>query len=161
MIRRPPVSTRTDTLLPYTTLFRSWFGARGGQDRGGGPHGFYRRARPAVGARRALGNLVVRARWLEQYRRAARRDDHAGNLIGLCEGCRIARGRQARRPRDSRRRSDAGHPQYREHPPRDARRTPLCSADDERDRDGRQQARPLFVGEIGGASWRTRGEQYG
>src|SRR3546814_11464241 len=23
MIRRPPVSTRTDTLLPYTTLFRS------------------------------------------------------------------------------------------------------------------------------------------
>src|SRR3546814_17711868 len=29
MIRRPPISTRTDTLLPYTTLFRSdgmWFG---------------------------------------------------------------------------------------------------------------------------------------
>src|SRR3546814_16748951 len=23
MIRRPPVSTRTDTLIPYTTLFRS------------------------------------------------------------------------------------------------------------------------------------------
>src|SRR3546814_3400971 len=23
MIRRPPISTRTDTLLPYTTLFRS------------------------------------------------------------------------------------------------------------------------------------------
>src|SRR3546814_7040609 len=22
--RRPPISTRTDTLLPYTTLFRSW-----------------------------------------------------------------------------------------------------------------------------------------
>src|SRR3546814_9365867 len=27
MIRRPPVSTRTDTLVPYTTLFRS---GRGG-----------------------------------------------------------------------------------------------------------------------------------
>src|SRR3546814_14805609 len=27
MIRRPPVSTRTDTLLPYTTLFRSARGA--------------------------------------------------------------------------------------------------------------------------------------
>src|SRR3546814_7194896 len=27
MIRRPPVSTRTDTLFPYTTLFRS-FGRR-------------------------------------------------------------------------------------------------------------------------------------
>src|SRR3546814_3239435 len=25
MIRRPPISTRTDTLVPYTTLFRSGF----------------------------------------------------------------------------------------------------------------------------------------
>src|SRR3546814_938876 len=25
MIRRPPISTRTDTLFPYTTLFRSDF----------------------------------------------------------------------------------------------------------------------------------------
>src|SRR3546814_503325 len=25
MIRRPPISTRTDTLFPYTTLFRSFF----------------------------------------------------------------------------------------------------------------------------------------
>src|SRR3546814_18337675 len=32
MIRRPPRSTRTDTLFPYTTLFRS----RGGKD-GGAP----------------------------------------------------------------------------------------------------------------------------
>src|SRR3546814_15531105 len=37
MIRRPPRSTRTDTLLPYTTLFRAladldwgWFGSMGG-----------------------------------------------------------------------------------------------------------------------------------
>src|SRR3546814_7025770 len=28
MIRRPPRSTRTDTLFPYTTLFRSWAEAR-------------------------------------------------------------------------------------------------------------------------------------
>src|SRR3546814_15407436 len=27
MIRRPPISTRTDTLFPYTTLFRSAIGA--------------------------------------------------------------------------------------------------------------------------------------
>src|SRR3546814_19206473 len=27
MIRRPPRSTRTDTLFPYTTLFRSLYGA--------------------------------------------------------------------------------------------------------------------------------------
>src|SRR3546814_15458046 len=29
MIRRPPRSTRTDTLSPYTTLFRSAFGVAG------------------------------------------------------------------------------------------------------------------------------------
>src|SRR3546814_8753397 len=42
MIRRPPRSTRTDTLFPYTTLFRS----QGGQlaDRTGGGGG---RLRPA------------------------------------------------------------------------------------------------------------------
>src|SRR3546814_21157365 len=28
MIRRPPRSTRTDTLFPYTTLFRSGYGRR-------------------------------------------------------------------------------------------------------------------------------------
>src|SRR3546814_1827246 len=32
MIRRPPRSTRTDTLVPYTTLFRS--GLRGRRDEG-------------------------------------------------------------------------------------------------------------------------------
>src|SRR3546814_10619765 len=30
MIRRPPRSTRTDTLFPYTTLFRSAIFAKGG-----------------------------------------------------------------------------------------------------------------------------------
>src|SRR3546814_11829409 len=30
MIRRPPRSTRTDTLFPYTTLFRSQYGGVGG-----------------------------------------------------------------------------------------------------------------------------------
>src|SRR3546814_4486645 len=33
MIRRPPRSTRTDTLFPYTTLFRSPGGPRTGPDR--------------------------------------------------------------------------------------------------------------------------------
>src|SRR3546814_14700539 len=32
MIRRPPRSTRTDTLFPYTTLFRSTGPAAGGLD---------------------------------------------------------------------------------------------------------------------------------
>src|SRR3546814_13825512 len=35
MIRRPPRSTRTDTLFPYTTLFRS---SRGGGRSAGGDH---------------------------------------------------------------------------------------------------------------------------
>src|SRR3546814_20751318 len=35
MIRRPPRSTRTDTLFPYTTLFRSPFGDRFGAVQGG------------------------------------------------------------------------------------------------------------------------------
>src|SRR3546814_1929786 len=35
MIRRPPRSTRTDTLFPYTTLFRS---RHGGRDAGGRRH---------------------------------------------------------------------------------------------------------------------------
>src|SRR3546814_15929802 len=48
MIRRPPRSTRTDTLFPYTTLFRSAFHRRKPQDlrqrRGGRP---FRPARQA------------------------------------------------------------------------------------------------------------------
>src|SRR3546814_2925619 len=39
MIRRPPRSTRTDTLLPYTTLVRSM--AAPGQIRERGAHGFH------------------------------------------------------------------------------------------------------------------------
>src|SRR3546814_13844780 len=34
MIRRPPRSTRTDTLFPYTTLFRSVFGRKAGTREG-------------------------------------------------------------------------------------------------------------------------------
>src|SRR3546814_15571657 len=37
MIRRPPRSTRTDTLFPYTTLFRSVVAQRTGHPRGRGP----------------------------------------------------------------------------------------------------------------------------
>src|SRR3546814_20292941 len=40
MIRRPPRSTRTDTLFPYTTLFRSgWSEGRGRDDFGSGAQG--------------------------------------------------------------------------------------------------------------------------
>src|SRR3546814_12415870 len=48
MIRRPPRSTRTDTLFPYTTLFRS--GQRRLRARGGGHRALQDRpASPALG----------------------------------------------------------------------------------------------------------------
>src|SRR3546814_7324394 len=70
MIRRPPRSTRTDTLLPYTTLFRSGRGQ--GLDRhqhvevrrrGAGDQGVVRRLEVVVGrvAERALPAQVGEA----------------------------------------------------------------------------------------------------
>src|SRR3546814_2946710 len=54
MIRRPPRSTRTDTLFPYTTLFRSQ-GRAGGVDRYVArlfrPHQRQEQAPGAIGAR--------------------------------------------------------------------------------------------------------------
>src|SRR3546814_17607163 len=55
MIRRPPRSTRTDTLFPYTTLFRSWltnktiFSYYQADERAGGLY-LYRHNRGAVPA---------------------------------------------------------------------------------------------------------------
>src|SRR3546814_9518254 len=54
MIRRPPRSTRTDTLLPYTTLFRSGFGIDGDIDE-------------------EAGLLAARLAFLHQFDDAARR----------------------------------------------------------------------------------------
>src|SRR3546814_12099406 len=45
MIRRPPRSTRTDTLFPYTTLFRSGADRRARRGRGSGPVGGLRGGR--------------------------------------------------------------------------------------------------------------------
>src|SRR3546814_13885449 len=44
MVRRPPRCTRTDTLFPYTTLFRSWHQVRafGPLQRADGPGGIGR-----------------------------------------------------------------------------------------------------------------------
>src|SRR3546814_18457042 len=52
MIRRPPRSTRTDTLFPYTTLFRSLFGLRGFDRPGRGMIVLH--ARPSPGFRDAV-----------------------------------------------------------------------------------------------------------
>src|SRR3546814_6632789 len=79
MIRRPPRSTRTDTLFPYTTLFRSVrrgrgaqggddFGAshcmcspREGRERGGWPRQAYAGCRPIAtsAGRTGAGRAVV------------------------------------------------------------------------------------------------------
>src|SRR3546814_16547174 len=67
MIRRPPRSTRTDTLLPYTTLFRSEGHLHTGGQRGlrGAPEGGGRqdrRGRPGEGrVSRPAGRLGVGA----------------------------------------------------------------------------------------------------
>src|SRR3546814_13693302 len=65
MIRRPPRSTRTDTLFPYTTLFRS------------SPH--------PRGARRGPADLRFPARDREpdEIRRSARSEEHTSELQSL------------------------------------------------------------------------------
>src|SRR3546814_15329879 len=80
-IRRPPRSTRTDTLLPYTTLFRSG-GGRGigglGQVAGGRGRQAHRlrgdrkrRAAPALGGD-GVGGLAVGRDHLREAARLAR-----------------------------------------------------------------------------------------
>src|SRR3546814_14179933 len=67
MIRRPPRSTRTDTLLPYTTLFRSgrrrtlaYRSARGGFARQADTRRTHRRTGAGAGRRSAVSLL---SRW--------------------------------------------------------------------------------------------------
>src|SRR3546814_11592269 len=57
MLRRPPRSTRTDTLFPYTTLFRSAFGPVNGAAHDPYDTAIYRRFRGWVGG-------CLRHRWL-------------------------------------------------------------------------------------------------
>src|SRR3546814_9138520 len=78
MIRRPPRSTRTDTLFPYTTLFRSQ-----PQDAGGGEGLGMRRHAEAVARRqRFAGGKVGDAEGPLQNHPAASGDgDHAARLL--------------------------------------------------------------------------------
>src|SRR3546814_5384221 len=72
MIRRPPRSTRTDTLFPYTTLFRSGRGDLVAGTR-----------RPAGVPRPALGRLC-RLRGAERIRPALlRSEEHTSELQSL------------------------------------------------------------------------------
>src|SRR3546814_5792692 len=78
MIRRPPRSTRTDTLFPYTTLFRS-VGAVPVDPRpaaGGAP--------VVRGERRRLPALLAsRARLPHRHARAGRSEEHTSELQSL------------------------------------------------------------------------------
>src|SRR3546814_18946099 len=80
MIRRPPRSTRTDTLFPYTTLFRSVAG--GGPVRGAVPRfhrgGVGRVPQPCRGADGAAG--AQRPRRARGHHRGAGRGPRRGHL---------------------------------------------------------------------------------
>src|SRR3546814_7661083 len=76
MIRRPPRSTRTDTLFPYTTLFRS-AGRNDRQAARGGARGRWSRLLHAV--QRQSG----RARAAGRDRRAVRSEEHTSELQSL------------------------------------------------------------------------------
>src|SRR3546814_8249490 len=66
MIRRPPRSTRTDTLFPYTTLFRSWGTALA-----------------ALASARADTLLWARDAELARRMRATRSEEHTSELQSL------------------------------------------------------------------------------
>src|SRR3546814_5207949 len=78
MIRRPPRSTRTDTLCPYTTLFRS--------PRGNGPERGRKARRRGAPRRcsRAEGPRTQRARPCAALRRSrSRSEEHTSELQSL------------------------------------------------------------------------------
>src|SRR3546814_8112063 len=79
MIRRPPRSTRTDTLFPYTTLFRSRWRRRDA-----------RRAAQPHAADPAQGNLCLR-RTRRSRGAGGRRADGAVDGMGALGGHRAVR----------------------------------------------------------------------
>src|SRR3546814_5789302 len=80
MIRRPPRSTRTDTLFPYTTLFRSDLPSQCGvEERAMVQFGDYQNEIYAAGLRGVLPKLPVDAATLE----ARRSEEHTSELQSL------------------------------------------------------------------------------
>src|SRR3546814_7028207 len=84
MIRRPPRSTRTDTLLPYTTLFRSV----DAPDRGAGPLGG-KRVEPVEGlagfrgAESGLEQAALEGVAVADEVRVFRSEEHTSELQSL------------------------------------------------------------------------------
>src|SRR3546814_3532690 len=78
MKRRPPRSTRTDTLFPYTTLFRSETGRRHGRRRRGVPPAAHHDR--TYGRRRYRSGAPPRLRGLRQDARTDRPHGEFGRL---------------------------------------------------------------------------------
>src|SRR3546814_1481311 len=86
MIRRPPGSTRTDTLFPYTTLFRSgYIPARALQLKARGGHLLGIGALPAFGAIRQdrVGNLSQHVLRMSAGAAFVRSEEHTSELQSL------------------------------------------------------------------------------
>src|SRR3546814_11733260 len=102
MIRRPPRSTRTDTLFPYTTLFRSQ--KRIGELRNAlVPHGEQAFGNPAYNFRANLPSLDdkcwkktklrsdCREEWAERLKLAAQAKDRKSVVSGTSVSVRVDR----------------------------------------------------------------------
>src|SRR3546814_1887857 len=85
MIRRPPRSTRTDTLFPYTTLFRSGQSGRSRSLQGYSAKAD-RRSRPAATRfrqARRVGAFSDHAPLREPWRLSSRSEEHTSELQSL------------------------------------------------------------------------------
>src|SRR3546814_12176793 len=89
-IRQPPRSTRTDTLFPYTTLFRSDFAKLVDGDRGVGHGGASRMVwlsrQPLSSPQRKLGSLAsgdASFRWHDGMSVDDRSEEHTSELQSL------------------------------------------------------------------------------
>src|SRR3546814_6775238 len=84
MIRRPPRPTRTDTLFPYTTLFRSRLAERQGADADAG-----HRAAAGIAQRHAVADdaglvfFIIHRVALAAYLRQLRSEEHTSELQSL------------------------------------------------------------------------------
>src|SRR3546814_2767308 len=87
MIRRPPRSTRTDTLFPYTTLFRSGRGNCAQRVRQVQDQGQPRTGRPEPGHWRAHDHQGIAEAWLfgreGPERQTQRSEEHTSELQSL------------------------------------------------------------------------------
>src|SRR3546814_8907334 len=83
MIRRPPRSTRTDTLFPYTTLFRSWplFVPFSAADRQLIEQARFRTDRETVSKKIRLPTIEIKVACFEQVLR--RSEEHTSELQSL------------------------------------------------------------------------------